>query len=244
VEVVWKRGRHPATDVKGQKLALESDPPSVEETVEHVRFLASELSDYIKSLEGEVEQAVADAAALSAHLTVSARERQLFEAAMKSRAEVRRRSDQRRWQELLKPLQARDEAARRTLALYPNPEAMLVAAGLGSNERLQLEEGIQLLDEKSLLDLARLAIATNNCMLGAALLTINTRRPLERRAFSSSELAAALMGAEHSALVERALRVSEALKASLERNRQFELGCFVRKSTTRAISHEHFTKRN
>ncbi len=104
---------------------------------------------------------------------------------------------------------------------------MLAAAGLGNKERRQIEDGIGLLDSKSLLDLARLAIATNNRVLGAALLTSNTRRPLDRRAFSSSELAAALMGAEHCALVARARCVSEVLKASLERNRQSERGNFL-----------------
>ncbi len=80
-------------------LAFEPGPPSVQE--ENARSLALELGDYIDALEAEVKKAIADAAALTTHLSAGAREHRLSEAAMKERAAVRRRSDQKRWQDLL-----------------------------------------------------------------------------------------------------------------------------------------------
>ena len=204
--------------------ASQSDVETAVSNVESVKSFVSSLNDYIDFLEGEVEKAIAEAAVLIAHLPIRERKQRLAEIAAKSRAELRRNSDQKRWQAFLKPLQFHAEIARRTLALYPSPEAMLAAQGLGSEERREIEDGIQLLDAKSLLELSRLAVATRNWILGAGLLTINNRRPLDRGAFQSCEFASAIIGAEHSRLVASARYVSEALEASLERNRKFERG--------------------
>ena len=130
-----------------------------------------------------------------------------------------RRTDQSRRIEMYQKL------LRRYLAFSAiKAEPTLAAQGLGSEERREIEDGIQLLDAKSLLELARLAVATRNWILGAGLLTINNRRPLDRRVFQSCEFASAIIGDEHSRLVASARYVSEALEASLERNRKFERG--------------------
>ena len=103
--------------------ASQSDVETARSNVESVKSFVSSLNEYIDLLEGEVEKAIAEAAVSIAHVPIRERKQRLAEIAAKAGAELRRNSDQKRWQEFLKPLQFQAEIARRTLALYPSPEA-------------------------------------------------------------------------------------------------------------------------
>jgi hypothetical protein len=232
---IWRDGRliyeaklsgseeAPPSSSEMKQTHLSSLSSACAERSKQVQRLSAEFNVLIDWLEGEVELATADADLdLPYGIDRTEHDRKLGEARQKKRTELRRESEQRRWSEFLIPLKAYDDAARMALALYPNPEAMLSAHGIGSTERLEAEQALRLIDLDTLAQLVDTAITTGNRMLGVSLLTINGRLPIDRRRFRSQDLAHALMGEEHDQLLANATLVRDTYEACLERNRQFQ----------------------
>lgn len=72
--------------------------------------------------------------------------------------------------------------------------------------------------------MAKLATATGNKVLGAALLSIIDRMPARSRPFSAAELASALVGEEVRAMQAAIDTIRTAAQRALVRNREWERG--------------------
>ncbi|GMV70294.1 MAG: hypothetical protein DYG93_13140 [Leptolyngbya sp. PLA2] len=110
------------------------------------------------------------------------------------------------------------------LAVHPTPVAMLSAQGLGSEERSRYHQQIGHAGTAELANLARLAVATGNKVLGAAVLARLDTLPKEQRPFSAHHLADALVGQQHAAIDAAHKAVDAAFQRAINRNRELATG--------------------
>lgn len=110
------------------------------------------------------------------------------------------------------------------VAVHPSPVAMLSAQGLGSDERSRYHQQIAHAGAAELSNLARLAVATGNRLLGAAVLARLDAMPKEQRPFSAHHLAEALVGQQHKALVAAHAAADAAFQSAINKNRELARG--------------------
>ncbi len=141
----------------------------------------------------------------------------------KARAEVTANSSEARWAEI-KPLVAAAEGLALTEALYASPQAVLARAGLGDARRTDLMAQVAGAGPAEVRQLAMLAVATKDVVLGAAIQSVNDRLPRRDRPISSAELADALVGEEARAVSNAIAAIKNAAQRALNANREFEAG--------------------
>lgn len=141
----------------------------------------------------------------------------------KARTEIIAASSDARWAEI-RQLVAAAEGLALTEALYASPQAVLSRAGLGTPERTDLIKQIGGAGPAEMRQLAALAVATGNKVLGAALQSVNDRLPRRDRAISSAELAEALVGEETRAVQASIAAIRTAAQRAINANREFEAG--------------------
>ena len=141
----------------------------------------------------------------------------------KARAEVIPASSDARYEEL-RQLVAAAEGLALTEALYASPQAVLARAGLGDPRRSDLLAQLSGAGPAELRQMAALAIATKDAVLGAVLQTVNDRLPRRDRPISSAELAAALVGEDTRAVQAAVLGIKTTVQRAVVANREFEAG--------------------
>lgn len=141
----------------------------------------------------------------------------------KARTEVITNSSEARWAEI-RQLVAAAEGLALTETLFASPQAVLTRAGLGTPERTDLMKQVAGAGPAEMRQLAALAVATGNKVLGAALQSVNDRLPRRDRAISSAELAEALVGAETRAVQASIAAIRTAAQRAINLNREFEAG--------------------
>lgn len=141
----------------------------------------------------------------------------------KARAEIVANSSDARYAEI-KQLVAAAEGLSLTEALYSSPQAVLARAGLGDPRRTDLLRQLTGAGPAELRQMAALAVATKDAVLGAVLQTVNDRLPRRERPISSAELAAALVGDDTRAVQQAVAAIRAAAQKAIVKNREFEAG--------------------
>jgi hypothetical protein len=141
----------------------------------------------------------------------------------KARAEIVANSSEARWAEI-RQLVAAAEGLALTEALYASPQAVLARAGLGDPRRTDLMAQVAGAGPAEVRQLAMLAVATKDVVLGAAIQSVNDRLPRRDRPVSSAELADALVGEEARAVSAAVAAIRDAAQRAIVANREFESG--------------------
>lgn len=100
-------------------------------------------------------------------------------------------------EELLKPLAKIAQDAEFLLSLNQSPAQMLGRVALGDARRTQYQQQLEGAGPVELETAAVTAIATNDVVLAAAIVTVVDRRPRDRRPFAVTEFAERMWGAQH-----------------------------------------------
>lgn len=186
---------------------------------------AEKFGQLIDTLDAGVAKRAADAADSLARAGFDAKDQQAAadKAAATARREVVANSSDARW-ERLRELQAASDSLAMTAMLWASPVTVLSRAGLGTPERSAYLTQLEGSGVVELRNMAALATATKNKVLGAALVTIIDRMPARSRPFSSAELAERLCGEEWRQVDAAIREVREAARRSIMRNREYEAG--------------------
>ena len=192
---------------------------------EHAARRAEKLGTVIDGLEAGIAKRGEDAAASAAAAGFPPGDQQSAarKVTAKARTEVAANSEYARWG-YIKELNAASEAVATTAALFASPVAVLSRAGLGTPERTHYQQQLEGSGIVELRNMATLATATGNKVLGAALVSIIDQMPARSRPISTAELAERLVGEETRAVQEAVTRVKLATQEALNRNRQFQTG--------------------
>lgn len=140
-----------------------------------------------------------------------------------ARLEVTKNSEAARW-EALRELNAAVESIATTAALWASPVIVLARHGLGTPERTNYQQQLAGAGPVELVNMAQLATASGNKVLGAALLSIIDRMPARSRPFSAADLASALVGEEVRAMQSAIDTIRASAQRALVRNREWERG--------------------
>ncbi|PIE13932.1 MAG: hypothetical protein CSA70_04300 [Rhodobacterales bacterium] len=186
---------------------------------------AEKFGQLIDTLDAGVAKRAADAAESLARAGFDAKDQQAAadKAAATARREVVANSSDARW-ERLRELQAASDSLAMTAMLWASPVTVLSRVGLGMPERSAYLAQLEGSGVVELRNMAALATATKNKVLGAALVTIIDRMPARSRPFSSAELAERLCGEEWRQVDAAIREVREAARRSIMRNREYEAG--------------------
>lgn len=186
---------------------------------------AEKLGKTIDTLSAGIEARAAEAAEALAKADFPRDQQKVAadKARAKARTEIIAASSDARWAEI-RQLVAAAEGLALTEALYASPQAVLSRAGLGDARRTDLIKQIGGAGPAEMRQLAALAVATKNTVLGAALQSVNDRLPRRDRAISSAELAEALVGDETRAVQASIAAIRTAAQRAININREFEAG--------------------
>ena len=143
--------------------------------------------------------------------------------AAKARVEITQASDESRWA-TLKELNAAAESLALTATLYASPVVVLSRQGLGTAERSAYQMLVASAGPTELANLATFAVATNNRVLGAALVSVIDAMSARSRPFSAQDLANQLCGDETRAILASVEAVRTANQKALNANRAFLRG--------------------
>ena len=186
---------------------------------------AEKFGTLIDTLESGVNKRAADAAESLARAGFQPQEQKSAadKAAAIARREVVTNSSDARWAHL-KELNAAADSLATTAQLWASPVTVLARAGLGTQERSNFQ---QQLDGSGIVDLrnaALLAVATDNKVMGAAIVAILDRMPARSRPFSAQDLADKLVGEETRSVQAAIAAVKQATQRAINRNREYETG--------------------
>ena len=186
---------------------------------------AKKFGQLIDTLDAGVAKRAAEAADSLTRAGFDAKDQQAAadKAAAMARREVVANSSGARW-ERLRELQAASDTLAMTAMLWASPVTVLSRAGLGTPERTAYLTQLEGSGVVELRNMAALATATKNKVLGAALVTIIDKIPARSRPFSSAELSERLCGEEWRQVDTAIREVREAARRSIMRNREYEAG--------------------
>jgi len=186
---------------------------------------AEKFGTLIDTLESGVNKRAADAAESLVRAGFQPKDQQAAadKAAAIARREVVTNSSDARWAHL-KELNAAADSLATTAQLWASPVTVLARAGLGTQERTNFQRQ---LDGSGIVDLrnaALLAVATDNKVMGAAIVAILDRMPARSRPFSAQDLADKLVGEETRGVQAAIAAVKQATQRAINRNREYETG--------------------
>lgn len=110
------------------------------------------------------------------------------------------------------------------LRVYPSPQAYLSAQQLGDPKRTEYLRQIEKAGPAEVATMARLALATGNRALAAAVQSKLDSMPKDARPFSGAEFAERIVGKEHSRFVLAAKRTNNAFQVAINRHRALAKG--------------------
>jgi hypothetical protein len=167
---------------------------------------------------GEVSQSLA-----SAGFDAKAQRDAASKARAKALTELRQNSEAARY-EVLRELVAASSGLETTEALFASPQAVLARVGIGTRERSDMMLQLEGAGPAELRNMATLAVATKNTVLGAAVQAVVDRMPAKSRPLSTQHLAKALVGAETQKVQAAIAAVRHASQSAVNKNREFERG--------------------
>jgi hypothetical protein len=141
----------------------------------------------------------------------------------KALVELRQNSEGARY-EVLRELVAAASGLETTEQLFASPQAVLARAGIGTRERSDMMLQIEGAGPAELRNMATLAVATKNIVLGAAVQAVVDRMPAKSRPLSTQQLAQALVGEETQKVQAAIAAVRHASQSAVNKNREFERG--------------------
>ena len=199
--------------------------PEVVELAATILRRAEKFQAMIDSFEAELEKRAAKVrnGLQEAGLREDAIRPALGNAVVKARAELIRSSEEARWK-MLREFDAAAKGLKLTEVLFGAPMTVLDRAGLGTAERSQYEGQLAGKGPLALANVAALARATGNRVLGAALCAVVERMPRRARPFAPAELADALAGEEHRRVAAALHTVRTEAQRAFNLNREFERG--------------------
>ncbi|MCA3560686.1 MAG: hypothetical protein IOC82_06600 [Aestuariivirga sp.] len=201
---------------------------SVAEVVSLAEFVARRAEKFgsvVSDLEAGVCARAAETAESLARagFTPKDQEAAAHKAAAQALTRVTNASSETRW-ETLRELNAAADSLSTTSQLWASPVTVLARAGLGSPERTAYMQQLTGAASVELRQMAAFAAASNNKVLGAALVSIVDRMPAKSRPFSANELADTLVGKEVREMQDAIAAVRNAAQRAIVRNREFERG--------------------
>jgi hypothetical protein len=150
-------------------------------------------------------------------------ERAIEARAAELRRELVASSEQERT-DMLRQLHALERQASAVAPLFASPVAMLSRAALGDRARTDLQAQLSGAGPAELAAHARLAVATGDRRLGAAVLSALDRMPTKDRPFRANALAESLVGDEHREVARALAAVRNRAQESINANREFTRG--------------------
>ncbi len=197
----------------------------VVELAELVARRAAKFQSVMGDLEATIRRRGDEAAASIAAAGFSPADQQAAaqKVADKARNELIKGSDETRWG-LLRELSAADKAVGMTAELCGTPQAILARVGLGTPERSHYLTQLQGSGPVQLRNMVQLALATDNKVLGAALMHIIDGMPARERPFSAADLAERLVGEEARCVQQAIRRIRNDIQSALNANREFTSG--------------------
>ncbi len=186
---------------------------------------AEKFSQLIDTLDAGIAARATDASDSMARAGFDPRDQRAAadKAAATARREVATNSSDTRWAHL-KELNAAADSLAMTAQLWSSPVAVLARAGLGTPERTNYQQQLTGSGIVELKNAALLAAATNNKVLGAALIAVIDRMPARSRPFSAHDLADRLVGEEVRSVQSAIAAVKTAAQRAINRNREWEAG--------------------
>lgn len=124
----------------------------------------------------------------------------------------------------LRELNELREAVSAARELFTSPVAMLTAAGIGSERRSRIYAEAQHLGNAALANLAKRAVAEGDAEMAGALVSVNDSRPSDKRAFSSQELARAVVGRKYDEAQAYIDRVESEFDRAMHADRELRTG--------------------
>ena len=217
-----------------KKVALANRWVSVTDVLDRLRRAREnreQQARLLDGLEGRVKQRRDDVERSLADLSPAQRGQIVTRAVNGHRAELKRQSLDGRVAYLKTIAALRDEVAS-ARPHYISPVQMLAREGLGSERRSRIIHQIEKSGMVELASLAALAASTGDKELGAALLTRNSGVSHNERAFSSQDLADALVGDDWRKVMQAMLEVERITLEAVHADSAFETG---RTNTTRTV---------
>ena len=126
--------------------------------------------------------------------------------------------------EQLRQLHTANEKIQGLVKVYPSPQALLSSQHLGDPKRTEYLNQIASAGTAGVAGMARLAIATGNRALAAAVQSRLEVMPKGDRPFSPAEFADRVVGAEHAAFVLAAKKTAHAFQTAINRHRALQKG--------------------
>lgn len=192
---------------------------------DHAVKRAEKLGTVIAGLEAGIARRGEEAAASAAAAGFPPEDQKAAAAklAAKARAEVVTNSEDARWG-YIKEVNAAAESVALTAALFASPQAVLARAGLGTPERTHFQTQLDGSGIVEIKNMAALAVATNNKVLGAAIMSVVDRMPRRERPLSTAELADRLVGEETRQVQDAITKIKLAAQSAINLNREFTAG--------------------
>ena len=218
-----------------KKMALANRWMSVTDVIDRLRRAREnreQQSRLLEGLEGRAKQRRDDVERSLTDLSVGQRNQVVTRAVNGYRSELKRQSLDSRVA-YLKTFGALREDVNSARAHYQSPVQMLACEGLGSERRSRLLHQIEKSGQIELASLAALAASTGDKELAAALLTRNSGMSVNNRAFSSQELADALVGDEWRKVNQAIAEVDRIAVEAVHADSAFETG---KPNATRAVN--------
>jgi hypothetical protein len=192
---------------------------------DHAAKRAEKLGTVIAGLEAGIAKRGEEAAASAAAAGFAPEDQQSAarKVTAKARAEVAANSEDTRWG-YIREVNAAAESVALTAALFASPQAVLARAGLGTPERTHYQQQLEGSGIVQIKNMAALAVATNNKVLGAAIMAVLDRMPRRERPISTAELAERLVGEETRQVQDAITRIKLAAQSAININREFTTG--------------------
>lgn len=192
---------------------------------DHAAKRAEKLGTVIAGLEAGIAKRGEEAAASAAAAGFAPEDQQSAarKVAAKARAEVVTNSEDARWG-YIREVNAAAESVALTAALFASPQAVLARAGLGTPERTHYQTQLEGSGIVQIKNMAALAVATNNKVLGAAIMAVLDRMPRRERPIYTAELAERLVGEETRQVQDAITRIKLAAQSAININREFTAG--------------------
>lgn len=208
-------------------------PSSVAALVERATTVDSQFAEFNKRLARaeidlgtRIEKKRSEVESLRGSLSPDQRRHSLEKASTSIRNEVVKATDTSRW-EVLKQMARAEEEILAVESQYQSPAHILMREGLGSPERSRFQDQISNSGPFELQNYAAHAVATDNKVLGAAILTRldrMNRRDRELAGINRQELASALVSDEYRNAQAAIQRVKNRLREAMAANRGFMTG--------------------
>lgn len=209
-----------------KKIALANRWMSVTDVLDRLRRAREQREQQetlLNSLEGRVKQRHSDVERSLADLPPAQRQQVVSRALNGHRAELKRQSLDSRIAHVRSISKLQDEVAS-AKAHYQSGVQMLAREFLGSERRSRLMHQIEKSGPVELASLAALAASTGDKELGAALLTRNSGVAVNERAFSSRDLAEALVGEDWRKVNQAMAEVERLALEAVHADSAFETG--------------------